>query len=312
MIDQSGGRGARGGPRFAIADVFAPAAFCGNQLAVFPDASGLDDAFLQRAANEIGYSETTFFVPAENADDDFRLRIFTPSRELPFAGHPIVGSAVVAALEGLPTATPGLVRFGTGVGTIEVAVETDSARSGRGEMRQPVPRLVYESTATEAVAEVARALGTEVDRVAVARSPLAALDNGVTVAIVPLDSLDAIRTLRPNPMLISDFCRRVGAVTLLAFTTETVEPGSTAHCRVFAPEAGIYEDAATGSANGPFGVYLARHGLAPWGAVVSEQGFEMGRPSLLRVTVTASEDGEASDVRVAGGVFVTGQGVIYG
>src|SRR5918993_1293880 len=105
------------GKDFVIADVFANGPGEGNQLAVFADARDLDDRFMQRAANEIGYSETTFILPPESSGDDLRLRIFTPRRELPFAGHPIVGSAVVAfALRVVPGASS-VVRFGTGVGT---------------------------------------------------------------------------------------------------------------------------------------------------------------------------------------------------
>jgi trans-2,3-dihydro-3-hydroxyanthranilate isomerase len=241
------------GPRYVIADVFASAPFRGNQLAVFTDAHGLDDEFMQRAANEIGYSETTFILPAESQEDDYRLRIFTPKRELPFAGHPIVGSAVVAFAAGLETKASGTVRFGTGVGTIEVTTRLETQRSGFAAMRQLVPRVVFESVDAADVADVARALGVNDERIAVARAPIAVLDNGIAVVIVPLDSLATIETLKPNPVLIGDFSRRFGAATFLTFTVETLEPGSTSHCRVFAPEAGVYEDAATGSANGPFG-----------------------------------------------------------
>jgi trans-2,3-dihydro-3-hydroxyanthranilate isomerase len=299
------------GPRYVIADVFASAPFRGNQLAVFTDCRDLDDEFMQRAANEIGYSETTFVLPPESPEDDYRLRIFTPRRELPFAGHPIVGSAVVAAAEALATKDPGAIRFGTGVGTIEVATEIHDSRSGRAEMRQHVPTVLFESADAADVSTVARALGVSDEQIAVGRSPIAALDNGIAVVIVPLDSLATVRALKPNPVLIGEFSRRFGASTFLAFTTEHEHEDSAAHSRVFAPEAGIYEDAATGSACGPFGVYLVTHGLAPVGTSVNEQGYEMGRPSRLEFTVATSEDGRVSSVRVGGGVFVTGEGRIY-
>jgi trans-2,3-dihydro-3-hydroxyanthranilate isomerase len=299
------------GPRYVIADVFASAPFRGNQLAVFTHADGLDDEFMQRAANEIGYSETTFVLSAESPHDDYRLRIFTPKRELPFAGHPIVGSAVVAVAAGLETGSNGVIRFGTGVGTIEVTTRLDSNRSGHAEMRQLVPRTVFESVDASDVGEVARALGVDDRQIAVAQGPIAVLDNGIAVVIVPVDSLATIESLKPNPVLIGDFSRRFGASTFLTFTSETLEAASTSHCRVFAPEAGVYEDAATGSANGPFGVYLRKHGIANAETIVNEQGCEMGRPSILEIRVSVEEDGSVSDVRVAGGVFITGEGVIY-
>jgi trans-2,3-dihydro-3-hydroxyanthranilate isomerase len=297
---------------FIIADVFANAPGEGNQLAVFPDARGLDDAFMQRAANEINYSETTFVLPPDSSEDDLKLRIFTPHRELPFAGHPIVGSAVVAAALRLTSGASNVVRFGTGVGPIAVEVELDSSRAGSAEMRQPVPRLLRETTHSADVEETARALGVPDSAIAVGRSPIALLDNGIAVLVVPLDSLATVRGLRTNPNAIALLCDRVGAVTLLAFTTETVHERSAAHCRVFAPGAGLHEDAATGSANGPLGAYLAGYGLAAGGRFEIEQGYEMGRPSALHVSVGRAPDGAVDDVRVAGGVFLTGEGKLYG
>src|SRR5262245_30091001 len=153
------------GAEFIIADVFARAPGQGNQLAVFGDGRGLSEAFMQRAANEIGYSETTFVLPAETVADDARLRIFTPERELPFAGHPVVGSAVVVAARKIVSGSGDVVRFGTGVGTIEVRVRVGSERAGWAEMRQPVPVTRRETTAVADVEEVARALGVDAGRI---------------------------------------------------------------------------------------------------------------------------------------------------
>jgi trans-2,3-dihydro-3-hydroxyanthranilate isomerase len=300
------------GTDFVIADVFANGPGEGNQLAVFADARDLGDAFMQRAANEIGYSETTFILPPETSGDDLRLRIFTPRRELPFAGHPIVGSAVVAGVLRLAPGAATNIRFGTGVGTIEVEIDLASERSGRAEMRQPIPRLLRETTYSGDVEEAARALGVPDRAILVDRSPITLLDNGIPVLIVPLDSLATVRDMRPNPNAIAMLCERVEAITLLAFTTETVNARAAAHCRVFAPGAGVFEDAATGSANGPLGAYLVGYELVTGERFEVEQGYEMGRPSALHVTARRAPDGSVDDVRVAGGVFITGEGKLYG
>src|SRR6185369_1545002 len=173
------------------------------------------------------------------------------------------------------------------------------------------PRLVAETTDSGDAAEAAAALGTDDNSVAVFRSPIAAFDNGITVVLVPLGSLAAVRALAPNPEAITRFSRRYGATTFMAFTTETLAEEAHAHCRVFAPEAGVYEDAATGSANGPLGAYLVRYGLADAGVILSEQGYEMGRPSRLEITIGRGSGGDVDDVRVAGGVHITGEGTLF-
>ena len=296
---------------FVIVDVFAESAFAGNQLAVFTDAAGLSDDEMQRAANEIGYSETTFVLPPEADGTDLRLRIFTPKVELPFAGHPLVGSGFVATLRGLVECAPQVVRFGTGVGPIEVRADVSSNRHGRALMRQPFPRLETETADAAAVARIAEAMGLDASRIAADRSPVAVMNNGLPMMIVPLDSLEAVRSLDPDQRAVARFCEAAGANTVLLFTTETVDAGSTAHCRVYAPGAGVAEDPATGSANGPFGVYLSRYGLVDTDEIAVEQGYEMGRPSLLRVTLGRNASGELDSVHVGGGVFVTADATMY-
>lgn len=298
------------GKKFFIADVFAEAPFSGNQLGVFPDARGMTTDEMQRAANELNYSETTFLLPAESDDTDLRLRIFTPRVELPFAGHPCVGTGfVVVARELLPGA-PQVVRFGTGVGPIEVRGNAASEQHGTAVMGQPLPRLVAEIDDPGEIDALATALGTPAAGIA-ERSPVAVFDNGLRMMIVPAGSLDAVRALRPNHGALAAFAERHDARTMLVFTTETVEEDSSAHCRVFAPGAGVAEDPATGSANGPFGVYLSRYGLATDDEIVSEQGYEMGRPSILRISLGRDAAGEIDAVRVGGGVFITAEGTFF-
>jgi trans-2,3-dihydro-3-hydroxyanthranilate isomerase len=129
--------------------------------------------------------------------------------------------------------------------------------------------------------------------------------------IVPLDSLETIRAIRANLFALAQMCERVGALGFCAFTTETVDPEAHVHCRIFAPGAGVGEDPATGSANGPLGAYLAGYGLVRSDAIVSEQGFEMRRPSRLHISIGRGADGAIDDVRVAGGVYIVGEGRFF-
>ena len=296
---------------FVICDVFAETPFAGNQLAVFTDAAGLSDDEMQRAANEIGYSETTFLLPPESPDTDLRLRIFTPKVELPFAGHPTVGSGFVATLRGVVPCAPSVVRFGTGVGPIEVRADIASDRHGSALMGQPFPELLAERADAETAAAAAVAVGVDPSRVALDRSPIAVMTNGLPMAIVPVDSLATIAAFDPNPREVARLADSLGATTVLFFTTETVRADSSAHCRVYAPGAGVGEDPATGSAAGPFGVYLSRYGLAASDELANEQGFEMGRPSMLRVSLGRGSDGRLETVHVGGGVHVTGDATMY-
>ena len=300
--------------QFVIADVFTEKRFCGNQLAVFPHAEGLGTAVMQDIAREMNYSETTFILPPES-EGDFRLRIFTPAKELPFAGHPIVGSAYVIVSERMKTwggaVTP--VALETKVGVINVEVATATGQAGRTTMTQPLPRVMSRFTGIDALA---RALSIDSSGISGTDLPIEVIYNGITVMIVPVKSLDVIRNLRPKTSELEDVAASVNAETVLVFTTETVLPSSNCHSRVFAPGAGVGEDPATGSANGPLGYYLARRRLVKANggsfSIVSEQGFEMKRPSILYIEVGFESDGEqASKVLVGGDVVIAGKGELF-
>lgn len=299
--------------RFVIADVFTEAQFGGNQLAVFTDGSGLDAETMQNIAREMNYSETTFLFPPEQGGD-YRVRIFTPGQELPFAGHPLVGTANVVVAERLKQWSEPLtpVTLETGVGPIHVEVRTEGGQTGRTTMTQPLPvvRSVYSNTEA-----LARALSLDPSQIGYSGLPVETIFNGIAVMIVPIKSRAAIENIKLDGGALERISNDVGASTVLAFTRETVLPGSTVHCRVFAPAAGVGEDAATGSANGPLGFYLVRHNLVEQESttrIVSEQGFEMKRPSLLYIDVDV--DATSSDVtavRVGGGVVISGRGEIF-
>jgi trans-2,3-dihydro-3-hydroxyanthranilate isomerase len=299
--------------RFVIADVFTEERFGGNQLAVFTDGSGLDSATMQNIAREMNYSETTFLLTPERGGD-YRVRIFTPAHELPFAGHPLVGSAYVIADERMKQWSEPLtsITLEAGVGPIRVEVETLNGRLGRSTMTQPLPvvRGAYSDTKG-----LAKALSLDAGRIVQTGLPVETIFNGIAVMIVPVDSRAAIESIKIDAGALERISNEVGASTVLAFTRETVLPTSTVHCRVFAPAAGVSEDAATGSANGSLGLYLVRHRLVQAQSttkIVSEQGFEMKRRSLLYIDVdTDSATSAVSAVRVGGGVVIAGRGEMF-
>ena len=266
---------------YALVDVFTDRKFGGNQLAVFGDGTGIGDESMQAAAKELNLPETTFVVPAERGGDH-KLRIFTPARELPFAGHPTVGTAFVLA--GSRDAT---LRLEEQVGTLEVTV-----RDGFTEMEQPLP--TFEPVADRAA--VAASISLDVADLEPSL-PIEVGSSGNRFMFVAVKTLDAVKRASPRGL----------AEATYIFTTKTVEPASTVHGRMYAPWQGIAEDPATGSANGPLGAYLVRHGLSDGKGIVSEQGYEMGRPSLLYVRVGGGRD-RITSVHVGGRCALAGGG----
>jgi len=266
--------------RYVVADVFTDTPLTGNQLAVFTDARGVDDATMQALALEVGFSETVFVLPPEG-DGNVKIRIFTPTTELPFAGHPVLGTAFVL---GAPLQLPA-IRLETGAGV--VPVELDRDESGRivfGRMEQPVP-LVEPFPDTE---PLFRALGVEG-----AVLPVELYDNGATHILVALASEEAVAALHPDAAALAPFA--VTGVNCFAGA------GARWKTRMFWP---LGEDAATGSAAGPIACHLARHGLIAWGdEIVISQGAEIGRPATLH----ASAEGGAGliDRVMVGGRAVT-------
>jgi trans-2,3-dihydro-3-hydroxyanthranilate isomerase len=265
---------------YTLVDVFTDRALTGNPLAVFTNGTGVSDDVMQGLARELNLSETTFLQRTDGAATA-RLRIFTPQRELPFAGHPIVGTAYVIA-RSTPVAA---VRFETGVGPIDVAIERQGGFVSRCVMTQPEPRFA----AFAGREELADALGA-----ALAGEPVRA-DNGVASLLVPVADT---AVLVPDHAALS----RLDASTVCCFAPPK---GSTVRARVFAPAVGVPEDPATGSAAGPLAVHLVATGAVPAGLVEVHQGREIGRPSLIEVGVVEGEPPRVggSCVAVARGTF---------
>jgi trans-2,3-dihydro-3-hydroxyanthranilate isomerase len=257
--------------RYTILDVFTDVPLTGNSVAVFADGSGLDGKLMQRVAREMNLSETVFLLaPEDTATADARVRIFTPGTELPFAGHPVLGTAFVVGEE---LGTPA-VRLQTGAGVVPIALRREDGRIVYGEMDQPLP-------AVEPFAEadrLLRALGA-------ARSelPVECYRNGPQHVYVSLADQQSVSALRPDMAALAE----LGMFGVNCFA------GADGHyaTRMFAPALGITEDPATGSAAGPLAVHLARHGRIPFGVDIEiRQGVEMGRPSLLYARAEGSSD----------------------
>lgn len=276
---------------FRLVDVFCERPFQGNQLCVIPERVGLDGSTMQVLAREIGFSETTFVT--EVTDERYRMRIFTPGAELPFAGHPTLGTAFVLVAEGRMR-SPATQVVAAGEFRVEVDVSAGHAR-----MTQLPPAF---EPAFEDRDLAARAIGLEPSDLR-EDVPMQVVSTGLPHLIVPIRDLGSLRRARRDEAAVGLVCRATSGESMYLFA-ET-EEGVTA--RMFDPEVGIGEDPATGSAAGPLGAYLARYGLAGMpGSVTIRQGEQVGRPSVLEVEVTAGEGG--ARVVVGGGVAVVGDG----
>jgi trans-2,3-dihydro-3-hydroxyanthranilate isomerase len=249
-----------GARRYIVLDVFTDVPLGGNPLAVFPDGRGLEEELMQRLARELNLSETVFLLPAASAGAHARARIFTPAVELPFAGHPVLGSAIVVAQA---LASDAIV-LETGAGEVPVEVRPgDGAAFGR--MRQPLPTIAPFAQEAELLA----ALGIERSLL-----PVELYDNGPRHVYVALESEERVAALRPDMRALE----ALGPIDANCFAGS----GASYRTRMFAPLFGVPEDPATGSAAGPLALHLARHGRIAFGEEIQiRQGEEIGRPSLL-------------------------------
>jgi len=279
---------------FRLVDVFCERPLTGNQLCVVPEPIDIDDATRQALAREIGFSETTFVTRVE--DDSYEVRIFTPGHELPFAGHPTLGTAFVMVSEGRVRSP---LRQVVRAGVIPVQVDVDR---GTATMTQLPPEFgpVFDDRAA-----VAGAVGLSADDLH-PDLPVQPVSTGLPPLLVPIRDLDTLRRARANEEAIGEVCTRAGGEEFYLFAV--TEEGVTA--RMLDWEHGVGEDPATGSAAGPLGAYLAEYGVARMpGDVAIRQGEQVGRPSLLRVSVTG--EAGAWRVRVSGQVAVVGEGAFH-
>jgi trans-2,3-dihydro-3-hydroxyanthranilate isomerase len=296
---------------YRIVDVFTDRMFGGNPLAVVLDGRGVSDREMQALAREMNLSETTFVLPPENSENHFRVRIFTPGRELAMAGHPTIGTAFVLAREGMLPAATGdtlAIRFEEKVGVIPVRLEMKEGAPDKIWMTQLRP--AFGPLFPDLVA-IAKMLGIEPAGI---RSdlPIEVVSCGMPFLFVPVRDLATMRRLKFNRDLCYRALDSLNAQEVFAFAMEVENAGSTVHSRMFAPELGIAEDPATGGASGPLGCYLVRYGVVaakPKASIVSEQGIEMGRPSFIHIEITQEAD-EITEVKVGGQTVFVGRGEI--
>jgi trans-2,3-dihydro-3-hydroxyanthranilate isomerase len=271
--------------RYVVADVFTDTALTGNQLAVFTDGRDVEEETMQRLAKEMNFSETVFVLPPES-DGHARIRIFTPAVELPFAGHPVLGSAFVL---GAPLQL-GEIRLETGSGTIPITLEREGARITFGWMEQPVPE--HEPFAE--AEELQEVLGVR------SQLPVEIYYLGPSHVYLELGSPDEVAALKPN----------FGAIEQVTSAGVNCFAGSGTKwkTRMFAPGSGAAEDPATGSAAGPLAMHLVRHGrVEPGTEIEISQGDEIGRPSKLYARASGTPE-QIESVQVGGSAVTVARG----
>jgi trans-2,3-dihydro-3-hydroxyanthranilate isomerase len=272
---------------YVVCDVFTDQPLAGNQLAVFTDGRDVEVETMQALAREMNFAESVFVLPPDAPDADVRIRIFTPGRELPFAGHPTLGSAFVLA----GPLSKIVIRIETGAGVVPVELEREGPKIVFGRMEQPLPPW----SPAENVEAILASVGVESSGLPVERYEL-----GPGHVYIELDAPDQVAALSPD---FAAMARATGdGVNCFA------RDGARWKTRMFAPSHGVTEDAATGSAAGPLAIHLARHGRIAFGEQIEiSQGAEIGRPSTLYAQADGTADA-LERVIVGGSAVVVARG----
>jgi trans-2,3-dihydro-3-hydroxyanthranilate isomerase len=294
--------------RYLHYDVFTDRPLTGNQLAVFTDPAGLTADDMARITREMNFSECTFVFPAEQPGTDVRLRIFGPEQgEMPFAGHPVIGSTFALAHEGLVEPPRDRLTLGLGLGPTAVELEWRAGALAQAWMTQQPPKF---GPTIEARDRAAAALGLESGAI-VGGLPIQEVSCGLPFLLVPLTSRAAVDRCvldaRATEAMFEE--ARLPPRNVFVFSVEPGDDQATAYSRMLGTGR---EDPATGSASGPLGCYLVRHRLvapAQAGQIVSRQGVRMGRPSRVRIRIAGTAD-EITDVKVGGTSVLVGDGRI--
>jgi trans-2,3-dihydro-3-hydroxyanthranilate isomerase len=292
---------------FVTLDVFTDKRFAGNPLAVVLEPDGLSDAAMQTIAREFNLSETVFVFPPADSAHRARMRIFTPVSELPFAGHPTVGTAVLLGRIDGGTNARNLV-LELNVGPVPCNVIPAGSDSGRAVF--DLPRLPQDVGAPADDAVIAAALGIDAADIGFDGLKPARWSAGAPYTMVPVRGLDAIKRCRVNPAQWDKAFGFDAHAAAYMFCRETASAGHAFHTRMFAPLQGVPEDPATGSAAAAFAGYLALQGYRDGShALVIEQGFEMGRESLIELTLEIAA-GKLASASIGGGAVVVSEGRI--
>ena len=289
---------------FYIIDVFAEEKFAGNQLAVYRNARALSGEAMQKIAKEMHFSETTFILSEKQRDAGYDVRIFSPEKEMPFAGHPALGTAFAIQQEIIKQRVDKVV-LNLKVGQIPVSFNYKGNHPDTLFVKQVSPtfgQIVDPKT-------VSKILDLDVDDVD-ARFPVEEVSTGMPFLIVPLKTLDSVKRARTNRNEYFNLIKRLEAKAILIFCRETYDEENDLNVRMFADYLGITEDPATGSGNGCLAGYLVKHRFFGKDRVDLrvEQGYEIGRPSLL--LLKAENKFEEIEVLVGGRTIMVAKGEI--
>ena len=290
-------------PSFYIVDVFAEEKFAGNQLAVFTDVKDLSDEQMQRIAHEMHYSETTFITSETPRNGGYDVRIFTPETEIPFAGHPTLGTAFVIQQSIVKTLVPQIL-LNLKVGQIPVSIYYRNDDPDLLWMRQ-VPPIFGKTFSPEQLSQVLNLPVTQIDR----DTPIQEVSTGLPVIIVPLRTLAAVKQVEVSKEKYFKLITNTQAKAILIFAPQTYNEENDLNVRFFADYYGIPEDPATGSGNGCLAGYLVKYRYFGKDQIdlKVEQGYEIKRPSLLRLK--AKRGNGQIDVAVGGKVIMVARGV---
>lgn len=293
---------------FVTLDVFTSRPFAGNQLLVVPDARGLTTPQMQAIAREINFSESTFVLPPVDARHAYRQRTFVPVKEIPYAGHPTVGTAFAMDLLGKLPAGASTITIEVGFGPLDLELLRDRGRLSRVRMAQGPPAWDEPVSDPAFLARLEAGLSLSKGTLG-GRLPVQIVSTGNRFLIVPVPDVAALAASAPDPRLLLALETERGALGTFLFAPHE----GRIRARCYVPGAGIPEDPATGSGAGPLGVYLALHGAVPGGVAEGrgrfriDQGVEMGRPSEIDVTVLL-DGGRPSAVRVEGSAVLVMKG----
>jgi trans-2,3-dihydro-3-hydroxyanthranilate isomerase len=286
---------------FYQVDVFSNKLFGGNPLAVFLKGENFKEDQLQQVAREMNLSETTFVFPPSHPDANFDVRIFTPGKEIPFAGHPTLGTAFVLKYAGLISSTTNNLILNFKAGLISVHIQED----GIILMRTPAGKILQTFSNTK---EVADTLGVKPNNIE-PNLPIQTVTTGFPALLVPINSLGAMKEILLDLALLKLLLKEAKADMIYPFTRQTFDQENSIHARGFAPFIGIPEDPGTGSVASALGYYLNEKNSKEK-RIIIEQGYEMKRPSNIIVEIDDVE-GRTNEIRVGGRVRLVFQGTLY-
>jgi len=291
---------------YFILDVFTNVPFGGNQLAVFTEAATIPEEKLQVIANEMNLSETVFLYPPETDQGDYKMRIFTPSNEMPTAGHPTIGTSHLLLNElQQPLKNEDVLILEQQVGPISVTFTREASHFNLLTMQQPNPIFGNLVQNRSMIAEMLSIKEAEL----MPGMPIQSISCGNNFLYIPVVSLDVLAKINIRVDLLQQQANKLGTQALYIFTTNTESEADT-RGRMFAPLWGMQEDPATGSASGPLGCYLVRHAINDGKMITCEQGVEMGRPSTIKVQI-GHENEVVNKVLVGGEAVLVGKGTMF-